>query len=134
MRRARQHAVFARDPAAAGAAQPHRHPAFDARGTEDPRIAELGEHAALGHPQLAELPTTAANTSSHELAQEWEAIGALVMLVTNTGDATEDFFLTVDDQNAVGAVTPSTCVGMASTAACRAGRSLSFFSSFGLPS
>jgi len=43
MRRARQHAVFARHPALALALQPARHALFPARRTQHMRMAELGE-------------------------------------------------------------------------------------------
>src|SRR5690606_11378148 len=45
---ARQHAVFAGDPALALSLQPAGHALFDARGAQNVRLPELGEARALG--------------------------------------------------------------------------------------
>lgn len=55
-------------------------------------------------PTIENLTMVGGFTSSHELAREWESIASLVLLVTNVGDPTTagDFFVTIDDRNAVG--------------------------------
>ena len=48
MRGTRQHAVFARDPAAAGIAHPRGYALFDAGRAQHTCVAKLGEHTAFG--------------------------------------------------------------------------------------
>ena len=50
-RGARQHAVFRRDPALAGAAEERRHPILDAGGADHARAADLDQHRAFGVQQ-----------------------------------------------------------------------------------
>ncbi|NNE44689.1 MAG: T9SS type A sorting domain-containing protein, partial [Gemmatimonadetes bacterium] len=61
--------------------------------------------SATGQSSLTRIPLTAANSSSHEMDTDWADIGSLILVVTNTGGASDDFFLTIDDRNAVSALT-----------------------------
>ena len=55
MGRARQHAVFGGDPAAAGIAHPGRHPLVDRGGAQHVGVAELDQARALGMAGKARL-------------------------------------------------------------------------------
>jgi hypothetical protein len=59
-----------------------------------------------GRRTYVEVPVTGSNTSSYELPLDWSGVVFLVVAVSN-GEAPRagtDYFLTVDDRNAVGAV------------------------------